>query len=64
MEQFEVDALSTIPILIMLYKRYVDDDLLIVRKGEEYSTLRFFNSLNPSKKFTMEVKKDGVLNFF
>lgn len=63
MEQFEFDALGTIPSLIMLYKRYVDDNLLIVKRGEEDSILQFFNSLNPSIQFTMEVEKNGVLNF-
>ena len=63
MEHFELNALSTIPFLIFLYKRYVDDKFLIVKRGEENSILQFFNSLNPSIQFTMEVEKDGVLNY-
>ena len=46
-----------------IWKRYVDDTLCIVRKGEVDKLLDHQNSVRPSIQFIVEVEKDGSLPF-
>ena len=62
MEHFERIALDTAMVKPMIWKRYVDDTLCIVRKGEVENLLDHLNSVRPSIQFTVEVE-DGLLPF-
>lgn len=63
MEHIEGNALRLSPIEIRMYKRYVDDIFSCIREEDIQSVLGFFNNLNPSVKFTLEVENNGCLNY-
>ena len=63
MEDLEKDAHANIPFPILHYKRYIDDFFAIVRKEDTHPVLHFFNSRNPSIKFTLEEEVDRKINF-
>ena len=48
---------------ILLYMRYVDDILAIVRKNKELAILESLNKFDSSIKFTMEEESNGAISF-
>ena len=54
MEYFEEIALKTSPVQTKLWKRFVDDILCILKKGDENLALTHINSLRECIPFTME----------
>ena len=67
MEWLEQKAISTSPITCRprLWKRYVDDVLEVIRKGEVDRLTDHLNQTDPSNsiKFTYEQEKDGSIPF-
>ena len=67
MEWLEQKAISTSPITcrLRLWKRYVDDVLEVIRKGEVDTLTDHLNQTYPSNsiKFTYEQEKDGAIPF-
>ena len=48
---------------VRLYKRYVDDCLLIVKKDKIKEKLSSFNNYNKNLQFTIERKTNNSINF-
>ena len=63
MEFFEDITLHLAPSRPWLWKRYVGNTCCIVKRGEVDQLLQHLNSIRPSIKFTVEVKKEGKLPF-
>lgn len=65
MEYFENMAISTAPLPVKLWKRYVDDIFCIVEgnKDEIELLLAHFNGLHPKMRFTYEMECDRRLAF-
>jgi hypothetical protein len=63
MEVFEEGMLNAVPIEIRLWKRYVDDTLVIVKRGDEEELLRFLNNVHPAIKFTCEKEVEESIPF-
>lgn len=59
MEAFETSALHDDPYKPTLYKRYVDDTLVIWSHGQEHleECVNLFNNQEENIKFTVEVEK-------
>lgn len=47
----------------MFYKRYVDDCILAIPRGEEQVVLNSFNSFHRKLQFTLEVEENSQINF-
>ncbi len=62
MKFLEEETLNSAPVKPVLWKRYVDKTLCIVKKGSE-KHLNHLNSVRPSIKFTMESDEDIKLPF-
>ncbi len=58
MEFFEEEALNSVPVKSVLWKRYVDDTFCIVKKGSEKHLLGHLNSVRPIH-FAMESEEDS-----
>ena len=67
MEWLEQEAIATAPINCKprLLKRYVDDILEIIKKGEDENLTTYLNGIDPTNniKFTHEQEKDGTIPF-
>ena len=63
MEEFEVCMLRRSPVEIHLWKRYVDDTLVVVERGKEEQLLGHLNSVHRAIEFTVEKEKDGSICF-
>lgn len=65
MEAFKKKALECALLKPMLYRRYVDDTLLVYPQGREALTnvVTFLNSLYGSITFTVEAEQNGQLPF-
>jgi hypothetical protein len=63
MEEFEMKTLRASAIIVRLWKRYVDDILAVVRKGEEELLLQCLNNGHPNIEFTFEKEEDGRICF-
>lgn len=64
MEVFEDGVLENTKIPIKVWKRFVDDTLVIVKKGEEDSLLEELNAHHECIEFSMDKEKDGSIAFF
>ncbi len=62
MKFLEEETLNSAPVKPVLWKRYVDETLCIVKKGSD-KHLNHLNSVRPSIKFTMESDEDIKLPF-
>ena len=63
MEFFEELALRTAPARPRIRKRYVDDTLTLVMKGDVDELLVHLNSIRPSIKLTTELEEGGSIPF-
>ena len=64
MEDLEVKALSTAPTPPTLWKRYVDDTFIIIKKSSKESFLEHLNSVDDNIHFTCEEpNEDGSIAF-
>ena len=64
MEDLEVKALSTAPIPPTLWKRFVDDTFIIIKKSSKESFLQHLNSVDDNIHFTCEEpNEDGSIAF-
>ena len=69
MEWLEQKAIATAPLALncrpRIWKRYVDDVLEIVKKGEVENLTEHLNNIDPtgSIKFTYEQESDGCIPF-
>ena len=65
MEDLEVQAIMTSPSPAVLWKRFVDDTITIIKKQHKNSFLEQLNTINPSIKITSEeTRTDGSMAFF
>ena len=58
MEDLEVKALATSPHQPSLWKRFVDDTFIIIKKAHKDSLLQHLNSIDNNIKFTCEESRD------
>ena len=58
MEDLEVKALATSPHQPSLWKRFVDDTFIIIKKAHKDSLLQHLNSIDDNIKFTCEESRD------
>ena len=64
MENFEVNALSTLPYPPSLWKRYVDDTFVIIKKTCKNEFLEHIKSIDKSIQFTVEnTRANGSMPF-
>ena len=64
MEDLEIKALATSPHPPSLWKRFVDDTFIILKKSHKNSLLKHLNSIDNNIKFTCEEsKEDGSIPF-
>lgn len=63
LEELEESCLKQCHFPVSLYKRYVDDIITIIPKGQEKDMQDIFNSFNEKIKFTIEKEKGGVIDF-
>ena len=64
MEAFEKKAISTSPNPPSLWRRFVDDTFVIIKKTQKDSFIRHINSIDEKIQFTMEdSKNDGSIPF-
>ena len=63
MEEFEERALRESNVVVKLWKRYVDDSLAVIKKGEEELLLKHLNSGHDDIQFTYESENDGRIPF-
>ena len=65
MEDFKDQAFAayTAADLPRVWKRFVDDVIVVVKKDGGQRLLQHLNSKHPCIKFTMEEEKDGALPF-
>ena len=58
MEDLEIKALATSPHKPSLWKRFVDDTFIIIKKAHKDSLLQHLNSIDSNIKFTCEESRD------
>lgn len=63
MEVFEKAALDTAPQKMMVYKRYIDDTLLIWPHGHEAEFVMFLNNHHDKIRFIVKIEQGGKLPF-
>ena len=64
MEDLEIKALATSPLPPSLWKRFVDDTFIIIKKSHKNALLEHLNSIDNNIKFTCEEsKEDGSIPF-
>ena len=64
MENLEVKAINTSPYPHSLWKRYVDDTLIIIKTAHRSSFLEHINSIDPNIQFSSEdSRRDGSISF-
>lgn len=63
MQEFEEKMLRNAPVSVILWKRYVDDTLVIVKRGTEDDFLEYLNRVHPSIAFTCEKEINGTIPF-
>ncbi|KAK9876084.1 hypothetical protein WA026_011192 [Henosepilachna vigintioctopunctata] len=63
MEYVEEQILTNRKFKITLYKRYVDDCLLIIDPNDVDVILNDFNNFHPKLQFTLESENNGSINF-
>ena len=63
MEVFEERMLSMVSVEVRLWRRYVDDTLVIVKRGDEEKLLCFLNNVHPAIRFTCEREVEGSIPF-
>ena len=63
MEEFEDRTLRQATVSVKLWRRYVDDTLAVVKKGEEELLLQELNDSHESIQFTCEKEEDGRICF-
>ena len=61
MEAFEQEAISTSPVNVIFWGRYVEDTMVVLKKGDTDIFTQHLNSINPAIKFTIEREVDGKL---
>ena len=65
MEAFEEKAISTSPTPHSLWRRFVDDTFVIIKKIQKDSFISHINSIDKKIQFTMEEsKEDGSMPFW
>ena len=65
MEAFEKKAISTAPTPPSLWRRFVDDTFVIIKKTQKDSFISHINSIDEKIQFTMEdSKEDGSMPFW
>lgn len=63
MEYFEKLALDSSPIKPKIWKRYVDDTFVVLKRNEVDRFLNHLNSLHPKMEFTSELEENDSLAF-
>lgn len=63
MQEFEKRMIRSSPVPVILWKRYVDDTLTIVKTGTEDTLLEHLNGIHPSITFTLEKEVNGIIPF-
>ena len=64
MEELEVQAIRTSTTPPILWKRFVDDTITVIKKNNRDSFLQHLNSIHSKIKFTCEeVREDGSMPF-
>ena len=64
MEAFEEKAINTSPTPPSLWRRFVDDTFVIIKKAQKDSFINHINSIDEKIQFTMEdSKEDGSMSF-
>ena len=65
MEAFEDKAINTSPTPPSLWRRFVDDTFVIIKKTHKDSFISHINSIDEKIQFTMEdSKEDGSMPFW
>jgi len=63
MEDIENKAMTEFHYPPEVWKRYVDDTFVVIKREYLQQFFNFINSIEPSVQFTQEIEKDGVLAF-
>ena len=64
MEEFEIKALNTAPNAPTLWKRFVDDTFVVIKKCHQEEFFHHINTIEDSIQFTAETTQaDGTLPF-
>ena len=63
MEEFEVQAITTMPCIPEIWKRYGDDTLTILDQKKVDGFLQHLNSQQPTIRFAMETENDNTIPF-
>ena len=63
MQQIEKKILADTPWPVKLWKRYVDDTIVVLPKNNIGQFINFINSVNRNIQFTCEVKQNFKLPF-
>ena len=64
MENLEIKALATAPVPPTLWKRFVDDTVIIIQKSQKDNFLQHLNTIDDNIKFTCEeADEDGSIAF-
>ena len=65
MESFEEKAINTSPTPLCLWRRFVDDTIVIIKKIQKESFISHINSIDEKIQFTMEdSREDGSMPFW
>ena len=63
LQMLEKDILSYDNSTILIWKRYIDDCLAVIKTSEIDNFLQYINSLNQKIQFTVELENDNCLSF-
>jgi len=63
MTKLEMNVINDLNEHVKLYKRYVDDSFLIIKKGSEGIVLETFNKFHKNLKFTIEKESQNGIHF-